>query len=269
MQRKIFRELTYVQKTWDGLRVTIKIDKVVHYLLYAFILVSLISCATMKSADQEDSVQSGTSAETAEPVNEYILQIGDVIDVKCYYDPKLNETVVIRPDGKISLQLIGELNAADQTPSLLNKVISNKYATFLKDPEIVVIVKEFGGQKIYVGGEVMHPGVIPLKGKTTVLQAIVNAGGFKETASRGSIIVISRGKEDTSVTRKIDLKDLISGKADGKEVFVRPFDVIYVHKTFIAEVDKFVDQYIKQVIPVNTSASFYYGIFKNLTPPIQ
>jgi len=199
---------------------------------------------------------------------DYVLQIGDVLEVKFYYDPKLNETVIIRPDGKISLQLIGELNAADQTPSELNKVIVNKYSKFLKSPEATVIIKEFGGQKIYVGGEVTQPGVITLKGKTTVLQAIVNAGGFKETASRGSIIVISRGKEDTSVARKIDLKDLISGKGEGKEVFVRPFDVIYVHKTFIAEVDKFVEQYIKQVLPINTSASFYYGIFKNVSPVV-
>jgi protein involved in polysaccharide export with SLBB domain len=204
----------------------------------------------------------------SEPKRDYILQIGDVIDIKFYYDSNLNETVTVRPDGKISLQLIGELNAADQIPSELNKIIVNKYSKFLKDPEIIVIVKEFGGQKIYVGGEVMQPGVIGFKGKTTVLQAIVNAGGFKETARQKSIVVISRGKGDTSVTRKIDLRDIISGKANGKEVFVKPFDVIFVHKTLIAEVDKFVDQYIKQVIPVNTTAGFNYGIFKNMVTPI-
>lgn len=232
------------------------------------ILPSLISCANTVSMGRSDPREPEAFRESVnERKRDYILQIGDVIDIKFYYDSNLNETVIVRPDGKISLQLIGELSVEDQTPSELNKVIVNKYSKFLKNPEIIVIVKEFGGQKIYVGGEVMQPGVIALKGKTTVLQAIVNAGGFKETARQKSIVVISRGKEDTSVTRKIDLKDLISGKADGKEVFVKPFDVIYVHKTLIAEVDKFVDQYIKQVIPVNTTAGFNYGIFKNMVIP--
>jgi protein involved in polysaccharide export with SLBB domain len=242
-------------------------NKRLSYILFGSLLSILTGCVSISPLNPSDSTVSQTVAESkVEAKKDYLLQIGDVLEIKFYYDSKLNETVIIRPDGKISLQLIGELTASDQTPQDLNTLIQTKYGKFLKNPEVTVIVREFGGQKVYVGGEVMMPGVIPLKGNMTTLQAILIAGGFKETAHRGSIIVISRGPEDTSVTRKIDLRDVISGKADGEEVYVRPFDVIYVHKTLIAEVDKFVDQYIKKVIPVDLSAGFNYGIFKNKVP---
>jgi protein involved in polysaccharide export with SLBB domain len=127
-------------------------------------------------------------------------------------------------------------------------------------------VRDFVGQKLYVGGEVAMPGVIPLKGRLTVLQAILSAGGFKETAHEGNVIVISRGPNDTSVARNVDLRDVITGKVAGEDVFAKPFDVIYVPKTLIAEVDKFVDQYIRKAIPVDLSAGFNYGIFKNKVP---
>lgn len=244
-------------------------NKYLNYLPFWFILLILMGCASRTSLNLSDSQVPRLPTESGiESKKDYALQIGDVIDIKLYYDPKLNETVTIRPDGKISLQLIGEVTAADQTPSELNLSISNRYARFLKNPEVTVIVREFGGQKVYVGGEVAAPGVIPIKGRTSVLQAILNAGGFKETAHKGNIIVISRGPEDISVARKMDLSKAISGKGDGKDVFVKPFDVIYVPKTFIAEVDKFVEQYITKVIPGNLSEGFSYVIYrgKTITP---
>jgi polysaccharide export outer membrane protein len=237
-------------------------------IIFLFLVSLFLSCANTRVSVNPDLLAADniTSSTDKPSEQQYYLQLGDVIDVKFYYDSKLNETVTIRPDGKISLQLIGELTAAGLTPSDLNKTIINKYTKFLKDPEIIVIVKEFGGQRVYVGGEVLAPGVIPLKGNMTALQAILNAGGFKETAHRGSIIIISRGSEDTSVTRKIDLRDIVSGKANGKDVFVKPFDVIYVPKTFIAEVDKFVEQYITKVIPGTLTGGFSYGVFKTRPP---
>lgn len=243
-------------------RMIIKMNKGLHYLLSAFILLSLISCAIMKSPDQADSLTSGISKDTAESVDEYVLQIGDVIDIKFYYDPKLNETVIIRPDGKISLQLIGELAGAGLTPSGLNKIINDKYTKFLRNPEVVVILKEYGGQRVYVGGEVLTPGVIPLKGSTTALQAIFNVGGFKETARLGSVIIISKGLKDVPEVRKIDLDVVVSGKAPEKDILLKPYDIVYVPKTFIAKANKFVEQYIKNLIPGNLSGGFSYAIIK-------
>lgn len=239
-------------------------NKHLNYLLFCSLLSILMGCASTPPVSLSDSNGSPVVAgHNLESNRDYVLQVGDVLEIKFYYDAKLNETVIIRPDGKISLQLIGEVTAAEQTPSELNRVILNRYSKFLRDPEVTVIVKDFGGQKVYVGGEVTMPGVIPLKGRSTVLQAILNAGGFKETAHEGNVIVISRGPNDTSVARKVDLSDVITGKVDGKDVLVKPFDVIYVPKTVVAEVNKFVDQYIRKVIPVDLTAGFSYGIFKN------
>ena len=192
---------------------------------------------------------------------QYHLQLGDVIEVKFYYDPKLNDIVIIRPDGKISLQLISELNAVGLTPFELNKVINDKYAKFLKNPEVVVILREFGGQKVYVGGEVTLPGIIPLKGNTTALQAIFSAGGFKDTAYLGNVIIISKGSKNVPEVRKVDLDVVVSGEAPEKDIFLRPFDIVYVPKTFIAKANKFVEQYIKNIIPGNLSGGFSYTIF--------
>ena len=110
----------------------------------------------------------------------YVLQPGDNLDVKFYYNPELNEAVTIRPDGKISLQLIDEIPAAGLTPAQLDDTLTKAYAKQLKRPVVTVILRTFEGRKIYVGGEVGNPQVLNIPGKITALQAIINAGSFKK-----------------------------------------------------------------------------------------
>jgi len=230
----------------------------------ALILLGMLGCTTVNSSNRSAFRASQAIRESVRHTDSiYVLQAGDVMDIKFYYHPKLNETVIVRPDGRISLQLIGELIAAERTPSELNGIITKKYARYLKNPEIVVIMKEFAGQKVYVGGEVTMPGVIPLTGNTTALQAILTVGGFRETAHPGSVIIISRGPNNAPVAQKVDLRRAISGKARGKDVLLKPFDVVYVPKTFIAEVNKFVEQYITKMIPGTLTAGFNYTILKS------
>jgi len=237
------------------------LSKRLSLLVLFALLIHFTSCATVPSenpADPKTSV-SGTNVPYGEERKMFYLQPGDVIDIKFYYNPDLNETVTIRPDGKISLQLIGEIDAADKTPSIVNEVIIEKYKKFLKKPEVVVIVKGFGGHKVYVGGEVMSPGVMPCDGTTTALQAILTAGGFRETAQPRSVILISKGPENKPVFRKLDLKaDVLLGKAMGRDVLLKPFDILYVPKTAIAKLNKFVEQYITKMIPGTLSAGFAY-----------
>ena len=234
------------------------------FIIFLFLVSLFLSCTNTRVPVNPDLLAANNIISPPDKPSEqqYYLQLGDVIDVKFYYDSKLNETVTIRPDGKISLQLIGELSAAGLAPSELNKVINDKYAKFLKSPEVVVILKEFGGQKVYVGGEVTLPGVIPLKGNTTALQAIFNAGGFRDTACLGSVIIISKGPKGMPEVRKIDLDVVVSGEAPEKDILLKPFDIVYVPKTFIAKANKFVEQYIKNLIPGNLSGGFSYTILR-------
>ena len=168
----------------------------------------------------------------------YVLQPGDNIDIKFYYNPELNENVTIRPDGKISLQLIDELQAAGQTPAQLDDTLTKAYSKQLKQPAVAVILRTFEGQKIYVGGEVNTPTVLNLPGKINALQAIINAGSFTKDAKMSSVIIMSRGPDNRPIARKVDLKKAMNGEMPEEEYLLKPFDLVYVPKTSLALADE-------------------------------
>lgn len=211
-------------------------------------------------AGAPSTVAKKPAAQVGEP--DYILQNGDIIDVKLYYDPELNDTVVIRPDGKVSLQLVGEIKAAGLKPLALANELSQRYGRILRKPQVAVIVRKFAGQKVFIGGEVASPRQIDLTSEMTALDAIFDAGGFRESADTGSVIIISRGLDGAPVARRIDLSMALSGETPEKDVLLKPFDIIYVPKTFIAKVDQFVDQYIKRVLPGSLNAGFSYTLYR-------
>ncbi|NIT01074.1 MAG: sugar transporter, partial [Candidatus Latescibacteria bacterium] len=93
---------------------------------------------------------------------EYVIQPGDQLDIKFYYNSELNEQVTVRPDGRISLQLANETAAAGKTPAELTQLLTEKYSRDLKKPEITVIVRSFSALKVFVGGEVNRPGILDL-----------------------------------------------------------------------------------------------------------
>jgi protein involved in polysaccharide export with SLBB domain len=194
--------------------------------------------------------------------DEYILQAGDVIDIKFFYNPDLNERLSIRPDGRISLQLIDEVYVAGLSPAELDKILTERYSKTVVKPEITVIVKEFAGQEIYVGGEVMVPKAISLNGNMTALQAIVQAGGFRETANLGNVVRISKGPNNSPVALKINLTKVVSGESAERDIFLRPFDILYVPKSPIANVNKFVDQYINKIVPDFINVGFGYTRYR-------
>jgi protein involved in polysaccharide export with SLBB domain len=198
----------------------------------------------------------------------YCIQSGDVLAVKFAYDTNLDEQVVVRPDGKISLQLIEEVTAEGKQPSDLAKELADKYGKFLREPKVAVIVRDFAGMKVYVGGEVYSPRMLALNGQMTALQAVLGAGGFNDKAKLSSVIVVSRGEHNLPLVRTVNLKQVLAGDPNGQDPLLRPFDVVYVPKTFIANANKFVEQYIEEMIPGNLSSGFSYTIWRGTqTPP--
>lgn len=244
----------------------IKMNKYLSYILFTLISSSLISCASGNLLNRSNVYTSEEVIASAEETKkEYILQSGDVIDIKFFYNPELDELVIIRPDGRISLQLVDEVEAVNLTPSELDQILTETYSTILHYPEITVIVREFAAQEVFVGGEVMRPGVISWSRDTTALRAIFQAGGFKETARTTNVIIVSKGLNNAPVARKVSLKKVISTKAPGpqNDILLRPFDIVYVPKTFIAKANKFMKQYIKNMIPATLSVGFSYAIVKD------
>jgi protein involved in polysaccharide export with SLBB domain len=226
----------------------------------------MISCVSDNSASvstvRDMQLSERVPAEAAGEHDQYILQYDDVIDIKFYYDPELNETVTIRPDGRISLQIIDEVKAAGLTPSELDSELTTRYSRILKDPQITVIVKEFAGQRAYVGGEVNTPKVVPLARNMSALQAILHAGGFRESAYPKNVIIISRGIRNEPEVRKVNLRKVISGEYTKSDIILRPYDIVYVPKSHIANLNKFVDQYINRIVPDFINAGFSYSIYR-------
>jgi protein involved in polysaccharide export with SLBB domain len=181
---------------------------------------------------------------------EYVIRAGDLLDIKFYYNPDLNEQVTVRPDGRISLQLIGEVIVTGLTPSQLTKKLIETYAPELKHPEITVIVRSFEAQKVFVDGEVARPDMFPLVGFMTVLQAISRAGGLKDTARATEVVVIRRGQEDKPVSISLNLRKVIDGTDMSQDILLTPYDIVYVPKSSIAQINVWVDQYIRKNVPI-------------------
>ena len=194
-----------------------------------------------------------------EIMGDYYLQPGDNLDVKFFYNPELNDNVTIRPDGKISLQLIDEIQAAGLTPKQLDEIITKEYSSLLKEPLTAVILKSFGGQRIYVGGEVNFPKVLKVVGKINALQAIFDAGGFRDDARLSSVIIVSRGPDNRPLARKVNLKKALKGKLPEEEYLLKPFDMVYVPKTNLASASQFIT-HIYSFIPPRVGLGFSYEL---------
>jgi polysaccharide export outer membrane protein len=165
-------------------------------------------------------------------VGDYHVQLGDTLDIKFFYNPELNESVIVRPDGRISLQLVHEVQASGLTPEQLRKNLQNLYETQISQPEIAVIVRSFTAQKVYVDGEVAKPGLIPLTGPMTVLQSIASAGGLKETARASKIILIRRGPENRPASMVVNVEQAIDGSDPSQDLILQPADIVYVPRFF-------------------------------------
>jgi protein involved in polysaccharide export with SLBB domain len=194
-------------------------------------------------------------------ISHYYLQPGDTIDIKFFRNQELNENVIVRPDGRISLQLIDEVNVAGVSPPQLETLLNEKYTPYLKSPKASVIISSFGGQKVYIGGQVNYPGVINIIGRTTVVQAILEAGGLRADANMRSVLIISRGADNAPVGRKINIKKAMEGKLSDEEILLKPYDMVYVPKSIIIQANEFIYHAYK-LIPPNLWFGFSYELHR-------
>jgi protein involved in polysaccharide export with SLBB domain len=218
-------------------------------VVFVFVLALVEAAAPQEAAAMGPQAGPSIDAATRASGPEYRIQVGDRLEIKFFYSPELNEQVIVRPDGRISLQLIPELEVTNLTLAMLAKQLTERYAADLNHPQVTVIVREFGTQRVFVDGEVGTPGVVPILGQMTVLQAISQAGGLKDTARSTDVIVIRRGPGDAPAAFKVDLKKARAGGDLAQDVTLAPLDIIYVPRSRIANVNLFVDQYIRKVLP--------------------
>ena len=158
---------------------------------------------------------------------EFRLGPDDVIEVFVWKEPELSTTVVVRPDGKVSLPLIGELPTSGKTAVQLQEEIGRRLTQYVAQPVVNVMVKEVNSAKVSVLGEVRTPGMYKIKDRATVLDAIAMAGGFTEYAKRSKVTIIR--PESTGAQKRIKLNVDEQIKSSDTELFyVLPYDKIYV-----------------------------------------
>lgn len=238
-------------------------------------LIGDIQAAGLTPAQVGASITTGYTKYFKSSDNMYVLGIGDSIAVKFYYDRELNEEVIVRPDGKISLQLVGEVQASGLTPAQLNSQLDKAYSSVLDSPEITVIVKDFklpevsvsvkeyASRKVYVGGEIAKPGVIALNGSMRIFDALTQAGGALDTAELETVVLLRYNGSPKPNVYSLNLNKVLHGETS--DVILMPYDVVYIPKTKIAKIDLFIDQYLNRVIPRQVSFPFSY----NMNPEVQ
>ena len=185
------------------------------------------------------------------PAESYTLTAGDVLAVKFYRNPELNEEeLAIRPDGHISMQLIDDVRAAGLTPAALSAELSRRYDPELQDARVNVIVKTFANNRVFVSGEVGKQGVVELGPGLTLYQAIQQAGGFLKTANRKQVVLIRRRSDIAADGYAVDLRDVESGAQPLDDVPLAARDIVVVPRSMIANVNIFVEQYVRNNLPV-------------------
>ena len=200
-----------------------------------------------------------------EDVPEYKVQPGDDLTIKFFYSPELNESVTVRPDGRISLQLIDDVVAAGKTPTQLDQTLTERYRDKLTDnPDLSVIVRTFESQRVYVAGEIRTPGEYPLKDKMTIMHAITTAGGFTDDSKQASILVIRQQDPDDPIVYVANLTDenLTRIGKDDTYAPLMPRDIVYVPKSDIAKVNLFMDQFVRDALMFNGISAGFTGIYE-------
>lgn len=217
-------------------------------IMTILVIMAMAACAPVVRSPAP-LFESGKPSLTA-PVGEYRVQAGDQLDVKFFYNPELNELVTVRPDGRISLQLAPEVIAAGVTPAELTEQLRRKYSTVIENPEIAVLVRTFSAHRVYIDGEVVRPGIVMLTNDMSVMQAVSQAGGFKDTARKDEVIIMRRSVDGKIVSSVVNADMIIDGTDMKQDIALLTQDVVYVPKSAIADVNVWVDQYLRRNIPI-------------------
>lgn len=188
----------------------------------AYLTILLLATATLAAAADVLKPPAGAIPGTAE----YRLGAEDMIDVFVWKEPELTTTVVIRPDGRISLPLAGELEASGKTAAELQQEITAKLSKYVVQPTVNVMVKQVNSLKISVLGEVRRPDVYRIKNRVTVLDAIAMAGGFTDLARPNKVVVL-RNTSSGPQRIKINIKQLVED-VNGAPFYLQALDTVYV-----------------------------------------
>lgn len=173
-------------------------------------------------ANGQDSTQAKNSSQSA---STYVIGPDDTLYISVWKEPDLTETLPVRADGNISMPLLNDVQAAGLTPMQLGSVLTDKLKKYVSDPHVTIVVTQMNSQRVYVTGEVLHPGAMNLTPSMTVLQALSSAG-FTQFANTKGIYVL-RNDHGNQTKMAVNYKRLIKGEG-GQNISLKPGDTIVV-----------------------------------------
>ena len=202
-----------------------------------WIVTALLAAAIPLQAQQDDNKKQTADANAAaaqaapkKPATDdpnYVIGAQDVLDISVWKEPELTRAVPVRPDGKISMPLLNDVQAAGRTPLQLATDITAGLKKFVTDPQVTVIVTTINSQRVFILGEVNRAGAYPLLPNMTVLQALSSAGGFTIYANLKKIYVLQM-EDGKQVKHPFNYKDVLAGKAADQNIVVKAGDTIVV-----------------------------------------
>ncbi len=195
--------------------------------LLLILIASFVFFGTALASETVESPQKGVESKKTE----YLIGPEDVLEISVWKNAELSKVVVVRPDGMISLPLIGDVIAAGITPNALRGTITERLKEYQETVVVSVIVREVNSYRIFILGEVIKPGTYLLKRKTSLLQAIALAGGFNQFASKNKIVVIRQRTGESGREEKIRVRfdDIVDVKEESDiNLILRPGDTIFV-----------------------------------------
>jgi polysaccharide export outer membrane protein len=191
------------------------------------------------------------------PAPPYRIQVGDVLGLRLFLTPELNEDVTVRPDGRVSTTLAESVQAAGRTPEQVAASLRATYARELRDPRLTVEVRTPSPVRIYVAGEVLGAGEFTTSGPPlTLVQAVAKAGGLRTTGDPDAIVIVRHGEGEQPMVLKARYLAAVNGSDPTADIALQPFDIVYVPKTGIARVYLWVNQHLQQFVPVNWGFSY-------------
>jgi protein involved in polysaccharide export with SLBB domain len=226
--------------------------------LHVVLVLGTISCVQPRQGTKSVATPARATPESPYVPAAYLLTPGDIIDVRFFYNEELNDTLPVRPDGMITLQLVGDVRAAGIGPAELGSQLNEAFKAHIPHPNVAVIVKEYTPQQVFVGGEVESPGTVRVHGALTTTQAILDRGGAKASAWLSQVVLLRyEGPGEMSI-HEIDVQGVMKGEV--ADTPLRPYDVLYVPQTRIAILGEYVDQYINNIVPNNVSFAAFYRV---------
>lgn len=192
------------------------------------VTVCVPAAARAQAPDAKAPAATTTGAvEGITPPADYVIGPEDVLSVFVWREKDLTADVMVRPDGRVSLPLLNDIQAAGLTPEQFRETVTKAAARYVEEPNVTIVVKEINSRKVFVTGEVEKPGTYPLLGPLNVLQLITLAGGLREYADAKNI-TIQRNVGGSIQTLKFNYKDVIKGKRLEQNILLKPGDTVIV-----------------------------------------